>query len=337
MANDSLLVVNGLDVSDLNEEYLGLIRKGGVDVWHKSVGGGVRAFADAHNFVDNHSDEITIVRTVAEMYEAKSNDKIALLFGWQDANTISTGRAGSNDWWGDPPHSELRAYYELGLRVCGIAYQIANIFGGGATDGHIGLSRAGRALVEEIHHLGIVLDVGGHTGDQASLDAIEMSSGMPVICSHGGVRALANSSRNLSDKTVEAIAKTGGVIGTPAINDFLVRGKEMAHMPESPWGNVDNFIAHVEHVRDLVGPDHVGIGTDFTTRPGNPTGQTRDRALFGPETMDEGPRRFVKGFENVSELPNVVRALEEREWPEEHVQKFLGGNWLRVYQQVWGK
>ena len=337
MADESLLVVNGLDVSDLNEEYLGLIRKGGVDVWHKSVGGGVRAFADAHNFVDKHSDEITVVRTVSEMHQAKSEDKIALLFGWQDANTISSGRAGSNDWWGDPPKSELRAYYELGLRVCGIAYQIANIFGGGATDGHIGLSRAGRALVEEIHHLGMVLDVGGHTGDQASLDAIEMSSGMPIICSHGGVRALANSSRNLSDKTVEAIAKTGGVIGTPAINDFLVRGREMAHMPESPWGSVDNFIAHVEHVRDLVGPDHVGIGTDFTTRPGNPTGQMRDRALFGPETMDEGPRRFVKGFENVSELPNVVRALEEREWPEEHVQKFLGGNWLRVYQQVWGK
>ena len=63
----------------------------------------------------------------------------------------------------------------------------------------------------------------------------------------------------------------------------------------------------------------------------------RDRAIFGPETMDEGPRRFVKGFENVSELPNVVRALEEREWPEEHIRKFLGGNWLRVYQQVWGK
>ena len=337
MSNDSLLVVNGLDVSDLNEEYLGLIRKGGVDVWHKTVGRGVRAFADAHNFVDSHSDEITIVRTVAEMHKAAREHKIALLFGWQDANTLSSGRGGSNDWWGDPPQTELRAYHEMGLRVCGIAYQIANIFGGGAIDGHMGLSRAGRALVEEIHRLEIVLDVGGHTGAQASFDAIEMSSGMPIICSHGGVRALANSSRNLSDKMVEAIAKTGGVIGTPAINDFLVRGKEIAHMPESPWGTVDNFIAHVEHIRDLVGPDHIGIGTDFTTRPGNPTGQIRDRALFGPETMDEGPRRFVKGFENVSELPNVVRALEEREWPQEHVQKFLGGNWLRVYQQVWGK
>ena len=335
MTHESTLVVNGLDVSDLSEEYLGLIRKGGVDVWHKTIylPRSVRGFADVHNFVDDHSDEITVVGTVAEMHRAAGEDKIALLLGWQDANALSTGRGGTNDWWGDPPRTELRAYYEMGLRVCGVAYQIANIFGGGAIDGHMGLSRAGRALVEEIHHLGIVLDVGGHTGDQASFDAIEMSSGVPVICSHAGVRALANSSRNISDKMVEAIAKTGGVIGTPAISDFLVRGKEMAHMPESPLGTVDNFIAHVEHVMELVGPDHIGLGTDFTT------GQSiiRDRALFGPETLDEGPRRFVKGFEDVSELPNVVRALDEREWPEENVQKFLGGNWLRVYEQVWGK
>ena len=301
MANESLLVVNGLDVSDLNEEYLGLIRKGGVDVWHKTIylPRDVRGFADVYNFVDDHSDEITVVRTVAEMRSAAREDRIALLLGWQDANAISTGRGGSNDWWGDPPRTELRAYYEMGLRVCGIAYQIANVFGGGAIDGHMGLSRAGRALVEEIHHLGIVLDVGGHTGDQASFDAIEMSSGMPVICSHGRVRALANSSRNLSDRMVEAIAKTGGVIGTPAISDFLVRGKEMAHMPESPLGTVDTFTAHVEHVKELVGPDHIGLGTDFTT------GQSpiRDRTLFGPEKFGRRTAALRKGVRKRQRTP----------------------------------
>ena len=334
MANDQNLVVNGLDVSDLTEEYLGMTTSGGVDVWHKSMGG-YRTFADAYNFVDDHPDDVAIVRSVDDMRRAANESKIALLFGWQTANPVSTGREGDNDWWGDPPMTNLRAYYELGLRISGIAYQVANIFGGGAIDGHMGLSRAGRALVEEIHHLGIILDVGGHTGDQVSFDAIEMSSGVPIICSHGAARALANNSRNLPDNLIEAIARTGGVIGTPAINDFLVRGKEMAHLPESPWGTVDNFLAHVEHVRGLVGPEHIGLGPDFTWRPGS--SQMRDRAIFGPETMDEGPRRFVKGFANVSELPNVIRALEEREWPEEHIRKFLGGNWLRVYQQVWGK
>ena len=338
MSEESSLVVNGLDVSDLYEEYLQMCRAGGVDVWHKTVGRGLRGFADIHDFVDGHADEITVVKSVGDMREAAATNRIGLLLGWQDANAVSTGRDGPNDWWGEPTRSELRAYYELGLRVCGIAYQIANVFGGGATDGHVGLSRAGRALVEEIHRLGIVLDVGGHTGDQTSFDALEMSSGVPIICSHGGARAIADSPRNLSDRMIEAIAKTGGVVGIVAINDFLVRGKEMAHMTESPWGGIDDFIAHVEHVRDLVGPDHVGLGTDFTSRPGNPNGrEMRDKPLFGSATMDDGPRRNVRGFENVSELPNVVAALKEREWSPEHVRKFLGGNWLRVYGEVWGK
>ena len=331
MSELNMLVVNGLDVSDLTEEYVKFHSVGGADVWHKSMGG-LRSFADVHNFVDKHPDKIIVVRNVREMHQAKEQGRLGLLLGWQTANPISTGRGGDNDWWGDPTRTNLRGYYELGLRIVGIAYQIANIFGGGAIDGHMGLSRAGRALVEEVHKLGMILDVGGHTGDQTSFDAIQMSQGLPVICSHGGARALADSPRNLSDEMIMAIANTGGVVGIPAINDFLVRGKEMAHMSETPWGTVDNFVKHVEHMKGLVGADHIGLGPDFTwNMPG-----MRDRAIFGPETMDELPRRFVKGFENISELPNVVVALQEREWSDQDIQKFMGGNWLRVYEQVWG-
>ena len=331
ISHQSTLVIDGLDVSDLTEEYLGMLRVGGVSCWHKSMGG-LRSFSDAYEFVAKHADEVTIVHTVKEVRQAHQEGKLALLFGWQTANPVSTGRGGENDWWGDPPQTNLRGYYELGLRICAIAYQVANIFGGGAIDGHIGLTHAGRKLVEEIHRLGMVLDVGGHTGDQATLDAIHMSSGVTVICSHAGARALANSRRNLSDQVIEAIAQSGGVIGVPAINDFLVRGREIAHLSESPLGTVDNMLDHAEYMRELVGADHIGLGPDFTWG----RSPIRDRAIFGPDSMDEGPRRFVKGFENVSELPNVVRAIEKREWSASEIEKFMGGNWLRVYQKIWG-
>ena len=270
---------------------------GGVDVWHMTVGSGLRAFADVHDFVDSHADEVAVVRTVEEMREAASANKVGLLLGWQDANAVSTGRDGPNDWWGEPTRTELRAYYELGLRVCGIAYQIANVFGGGATDGHVGLSRAGRALVEEIHRLGIVLDVGGHTGDQASFDALEMSSGVPVICSPrrregaGGQLAEPERRTDRSDREDGRRDRHRGHKRLPG-----ARQGYGAHDGE-PVGRIDDFIAHVEHVRDLVGPDHVGLGTDFTSRPGNPNGrEMRDKALFGSERWDDGPRRYVQGF-----------------------------------------
>ena len=325
------LVINGLDPSVLSEEYVEMSRRVGVHVWHKSFGD-LRSFADAYNFIDRHPDAIQAVRSVADMIEAKRTGKLGLLFGWQSANPISTGRGGPNDYWGDPPMTELRAYYELGLRICGIAYQIANVFGAGAIDGHMGFSRAGRTLVEEIHKLKIVLDVGGHTGDQTSLDALEISQGVPVICSHGNVRKLANSSRAVPDIIIEAIAATGGVVGIVAISDYVVRGEEMAHLAKSPLGTVDDFLEHAEYIRDLVGIEHVGLGPDFT----HGLTLTRDRALFGPAAMDEGPRRFVKGFENIGDLPNVVRAMERRGWPQDHIDKVLGDNWLRVYRRIFG-
>ena len=328
------LVINGMDPSNISEEYVEIHRRTGVHVWHWSRSfTDVRAFADTYNFIDRHSDKIQPVRSVTDMMAAKEAGKLGLLFGWQAANVISNGRGGPNDYWSDETKTELRAYYELGLRTCGIAYQIANVFGGGALDGHMGLSRAGRTLVEEIHKLNIILDVGGHTGDQTSLDALEISEGVPVICSHANPRALANSSRAIPDPIIEAIAATGGVVGVVAINDYVVRGEEMAHLDVSPLGDVDDFLEHAEYIRDLVGIDHVGLGPDFTH--GRPV--RRNRALFGPAAQDTGPRRYVKGFEDIGDLPNVLSALERRGWPQDHIDKFLADNWLRVYRQVWGE
>lgn len=219
-----------------------------------------------------------------------------------------------------------------GLRIVGIAYQITNAFGGGAIDGNIGLTRAGRGLVEEIHKLRIVLDVGGHTGDRTSLDAIEMSSGVPIVCTHATTRHFANSSRNLPDELIDRIAATGGVIGLAVISDFVVRGKDMANVEPSPLGTVEDLVNHADYLKKRIGAEHVGLGPDFT----HGSGLNRDYALFGPEVMDKGPRRFIAGFEDITKLPNVTAALANRGWTQAEINGFLGDNWQRVYQQVWG-
>lgn len=326
------IVVNGLDPSIMSEKYIAMNRSAGVDCWVKSSGN-LRTFSDTFNFIDAHHQVITAVRTVKEIRQAKQDEKLGLVFEWQSADVLSGPRRGDNDWWSEVPRTNLRSYYELGLRICGIAYQIANAFGGGGIDGHIGLSRAGRKLVEEIHKLRIVLDVGGHTGDQTTYDALEMSQGVPVICSHANTRALANSTRNLSDQVIEGIAKTGGVIGLVCINDYVIRGKEMAHLDPSPLGTVDDFVKHADHIKNLVGAEHVGLGPDFT----HGMSRKRDYQLFGPDVMDKGLRRYVKGFEKITELPNVVESLRRHNWTETEIAGFLGNNWIRVYEKVWGE
>ena len=236
----STLVVNGLDPSVLNEKYLDMLKAGGVNCWYGSTGytqpfAGIQFFADAYN--DEHKDQIVAARTVREIRQAHQQGMIAYLFGWQDANVLS-------DASDEPPPTPLRAYYEMGLRFCGINYNVVNIFGGGCLEPQIGLTRAGRRLVEEIHKLRIILDVGGHTGEQTSLDALDISTGVPVICSHTNVRALNDNPRCTSDRVIEAIAKTGGVIGLTAFNDFHARTRHDAHVPRTPQVGLEKHLDH---------------------------------------------------------------------------------------------
>ena len=323
----STLVVNGLDPSTLNEKYLGMLKAGGVNCWHRG-GGNVQSFATAYNFFDQHSGQIVPASTVKDIRQAHQQGKIAYLFGWQSANVLG-------DAPGEPPPTALRAYYQLGLRICGIAYNVANIFGAGCLEPHIGLSRAGRRLVEEIHKLGIILDVGGHTGDQTSLDAIEISAGVPVICSHTNVRALTDNPRCMSDRLIEAIAKTGGVIGMTAFNDFHARTRHDAHVPRTPQVGLEKHLDQYDYIRKLVGADHVALGPDFIEGRRGRRGPL-NRGVMAREAYSDRPWFYVKGYEDISELPNVTEGLIQRGWSTGEIRKVLGENWLRVYQQVWG-
>ena len=328
----STLVVNGLDVSALNGKYLGMLKTGGVNCWYKSMGG-LQSFADVYNLLDKYSDEIVAATTVREIRQLHEKGKISLIFGWQSAEALGMDQL---DALRGPPRTALRAYYQLGLRICGIAYNLANIFGAGNFEPHIGLTRAGRRLVEEIYNLRIILDVGGHTGEQTSLDAIAMSAGVPVICSHTNVAAIADNPRCTSDRIIKAIAKTGGVIGLTAVNDFHVRGKKDMNVPHSPRVTVEELLDQFEYLRKLVGVDHIGVAPDFVAGRSIDYDLVNQSAAINREIISDGRWLYVKGFENISKLPNVTRGLIQRGWSTGEIRKVLGENWLRVYKQVWG-
>ncbi len=336
----STLVVNGLDPSVLNERYLDMLKTGGVNCWHKSMDD-VQSFADLYTFTDVHSDRIVPATTVKEIRQAYQQGKIALIMGWQSANVLG-------HMPGEPPPTALRAFYQMGLRICSIAYNVANIFGAGCIEPQIGLTRAGHRLVEEIHTLRMVLDVGGHTGEQTSLDALAISSGVPVICSHTNPLALIDNPRATSDRVLEAIAKTGGVIGVTAFNDFHVRTRRDTDKRQMPQANLDKHLDHYDYLKKLVGADHVGLGPDFVEGSGGGGGLNAlrsgsgsrggglNRATMPIEAYSDQPWLYIKGFENISELPNVTRGLIERGWSTAEIHKLLGENWLRVYEKVWG-
>ena len=332
------LIVDGLNTSLVNDEFIGLVRKGETHCVHMSVSG-ADSVAALYGFIAARSDELVMATTVRDIRTAHREGRISFVMGSQHAKRFEEPMMevplGSLDLLA-PQVANAKAQ---GIGVQGIVYNTYNVFGSGCLNHKVPLSRAGRRLVEEIHKNQIVLDVGGHCGEQTSLDAIEMTSGVPVVCTHTNMAGLNSNMRAISDRTAEAIAKTGGVIGLTAISDFHVRSRETAsiHGKRSPRATLDDYLEQFDYARALLGVDHIGIGSDFPWGWGETFEMIpSDSLTFPPHALSEGHVETVEGFADSSELPNVIAGLRDRGWREDELDKVLGENWLRVYEQVWG-
>lgn len=332
------IVINGLDTSDITDEFVGFLRTAGVHCSHVSLG---NAYDYGHvlRFVDERPQQVLIARSAAQILEAKQAGKIAFICGSQAASEylpqlLTGGPRQTYETIADA----LRVNYELGMRTQGIAYNVANVFGGGCLEPKTPLTRAGQRLVEEIHKRRILLDVGGHTGEQTSLDALAISGSVPVVCTHTNAAALNANPRASSDRVLEAIAKTGGVIGVTAISDFHKRNAQTAQEgPRSPQASLDEHLDQYDYIKRLVGVDHIGLGPDFIWGWGNSyVHSSADNMVFPAEAMSDGPSQVVKSFENISKLATIERGLAQRGWTSAELDQLMGANWLRVYRTVWG-
>ena len=194
----------------------------------------------------------------------------------------------------------LRVLYRLGVRVLQPVWNHRNdaadgVFSGG--DG--GLTGFGRDLVREMNRLGMALDL-SHLNAAGIRDVLELSE-HPVLFTHGNCKALFDHRRNLTDEQIRALAARGGVIGISVVDAFM--GEEQ--------GDVKRTADHLDHAVQLVGPDHVAYGSDF-----------------------DGTSRLPTGLESVDLLPNLTAELLDRGYDEAGLAKILGGNYLRVFEQV---
>jgi membrane dipeptidase len=339
------LVVDGLDCSLVSEKFLELMRQGGANCVHLTVGGiaedngGTPGFGTLYEFADKYGDQMVIAKTVRDIREAAQARKIAFVLGWQDANILDGPLRESRVF--TTMNEGLRAYSQLGLRVIGICFNNSNLFGGGCLEQREPLTQAGRRLVAEVHKRNLVLDVGGHTGEQTSLDAIEISQGVPVVSTHTNAAAINPNMRCISDRLAIAIANTGGVIGINALSDFHNRNAKSALIQgdQSPQVSLDKHLDQYDYFRKLVGVEHIGLGPDFEfgttwSTQGEPSADVSLNWPYGESSV--GGLLYIKDYENISKLPNLIRGLKGRGWTQPELDKLLGENWLRVYERVWG-
>lgn len=164
---------------------------------------------------------------------------------------------------------------------------------------HGGVSEFGKQVIEEMNRVGMMVDL-SHAGEESFYDALQISK-TPIVCSHSSARALCDHPRNLTDEQMRALAKTGGVAQVTLYHGFLKKQAE---------ATILDAIDHLNHMVNIMGIEHVGIGTDFDGDGG------------------------IRGCASASELINFTRRLLRERYTEEQIQMIWGGNFLRVMRQV---
>lgn len=312
---DESLVVNGLDASDPTDKMVRTLQAGRVnaDMWTSNW---FSLSAYEHQFMQEHADDLVHVTTVREIREAAAEGKVAIVYGQQDVEI-------------DEDLSKLAGLYQMGLRSSGLVYNTDDYIGSGCVDPNPGpLSYFGLEVVERLQDLGVVISIGGHCSEATGWDVLDVAEG-PIVNTHTNVRALRDNPRNMTDDLMRGIADTGGVIGVSAYNFFFVKKGR---------ATLDLFLDHIDHMVDVVGIDHVGLGLDQLVGS-TYSGPVPDSIRWPPEAYPPSYDDwiYVEGLEDHSGIPLIAAGLKERGYDDDGVKKIMGENWLRVWEEVWGE
>jgi membrane dipeptidase len=289
-----------------------------------------------HENVRKFSNDLVFARTAAEVREAHKQGKIAALMGVEGGHMIG------NDI------RLVRIFADLGVRYMTLSHFYNDEWADSSTDkpAHNGLTDVGKDIVRQMNRQGMLVDI-SHVSDKTFYDALEVSKA-PLIASHSSCRAICDHVRDMTDDMIKALAAKGGVIQINYERSFLDQAYKDAYdktvggvvssfdqeskicgddteclqrkiqertdrlttegkLPHVSW---EKIIEHIDHVVKLVGPDHVGLGSDF------------DGADM-PE-----------GMEDCSKLPKITEALLRKGYSENDIRKILGENTLRIMEQA---
>ncbi|WP_432827288.1 dipeptidase [Dactylosporangium sp. CA-092794] len=268
-----------------------------------------------------HQDGVVVARTVEDIAAAKRDGRLAFVMGTESAGPVENEL------------DRIDVLYGLGIRQMGLVYAEANTLGSGQKercDG--GLTAFGRRAVERMNALGILVDV-SHASDRTSLDAIEASA-KPVAITHAGARGVWPIPRMKPDAVLKACAERGGVLGIEAAPHTTVSYDHRAH-------TIESVMDHFTYAADLMGIEHVAFGPD--TLYGDHVGfhHAINGRLGLSSVLDPGDVGYdrvahVDGLENPSEnFRNIAGWLVEHGYSDAEIQAVLGGNILRLLNEVW--
>jgi membrane dipeptidase len=326
-----------LTSSAAREQFLGVWHASGVTVGCGTYSGthrlsesyemASRRVAQARAVVDALDGELVLCLTAADIERTHAARKHGVVLDFQ--NTVPYG----------DNLDRINHFSNLGVRQVQLTYNLRNLVGDGCTETtQGGLSYFGREVVRRLNALRTLVDV-SHCSEAVGWDALKVSAA-PIIVSHSSSKAVCYHDRGKTDELARAVADRGGYFGVVVIPGFISDKKEPT---------LDDFAAHVEHLVDVCGIDHVGIGTD-KAGPGPGTDslivypsemQRRKSGGFNWDGFRTEEHRLtsdyhLNGYEDFRDWPNLTVCLAQRGFTETELRKLLGLNYLRVFRDVVG-
>lgn len=322
--HEDAIIVDGLQTCQWSRSIFEEMRAGGLTavnvsslLW-ENFREGIGYVSEWKRFLRENDDILRPVRTVADIHAAKAENKTGIIIGWQNTSPL------------EDKLDYVEIFKDLGVGIMQLTYNTQNYSGAGYLEEvDSGLTGFGKEVLAEMNRVGVLCDL-SHVGDKTTADVIAQSKS-PVCISHILPRALKDVKRNKPDELFVACAQKGGLIGVSLFAPGLAAGND---------ATVEDYLDAMAYIIDLVGEDHVGIGTDFSLdrpRPGpwllwanKDKGTARTLTEFGSVKISK-----PKGIERMTELPNLTARMLARGWSEDLVLKLLGKNWLRVLGKAW--
>lgn len=316
------------------EGYTDLLEKSGVTALNMTVpdieadaGEATKAIAEHYSLI-NSDDKLDFIYSADDIRNAKDRANVGLIIGAQNARHMAS----------KPYLVEL--FYRMGMRVSQVAYNDRNFAADGSAAGaDAGLSNEGRVLVQEMNRVGMVVDV-SHVGPRSAEEAVAHST-LPPVASHSNpIEVGARVPRNISDDLMKAIADKGGVIGLSPFPSLVWQGGDTPP-------NVEEYFDIMDYAVNLVGIDHIGVGTDKEATSGAYPREVRlrlRRRFAFSTTSQAGSLRDkfpddghpeLDGFGSLADFPVLTQGMMDRGYDEDAIRKVLGLNFVRVFEDNW--
>ncbi|EPJ53276.1 MAG: peptidase, M19 family protein [Osedax symbiont Rs2] len=321
--HSDLIVIDGLQYSNWDREIFQQLQSGGVTmvhatiVYHEQIRETLLRIAQWNRLFEDNADLIMPIKSAADIHLAKQRGKVGIMFGAQNCSLI------------EDDIGMIEIMRELNLMIMQLTYNNQSLLACGCYEEvDSGVTRFGKQAIAEMNRVGMIIDM-SHSGEKSTLEAIEISS-RPIVISHANPTSFYPAKRNKSNLVLRQLSQSGGLLGF-SLYPF--------HLKNGPDCTLQDFCQMIANTADLMGIDHIGIGTDLCqNQPVSILDWMRNGRWSKQKDFGEGNKNNagwplpLPWFRDSRDFPNLTRGLQEIGFDDAEVAKIMGLNWLRFFE-----